>query len=65
MGRAGGWEGVGVGARVGVGEGGRGRGGRAAAAARSKCLVAESIHFTLFGIILPTIKLKVYTVGGL
>ena len=24
-------------------------------------LVAEWIHFTLFGIILPTIKLKVYT----
>ena len=28
-------------------------------------LVAEWIHFTLFGIILPTIKLKVYTFGGL
>ena len=29
-------------------------------------LVAEWIHFTLFGIILPTIKLKVYTIlGGL
>ena len=28
-------------------------------------LVAEWIHFTLFGIILPTIKLKVYTSGGL
>ena len=28
-------------------------------------LVAEWIHFTLFGIILPTIKLKVYTLGGL
>ena len=28
-------------------------------------LVAEWIHSTLFGIILPTIKLKVYTVGGL
>ena len=27
-------------------------------------LVAEWIHFTLFGIILPTIKLKVYTFGG-
>ena len=26
-------------------------------------LVAEWIHFTLFGIILPTIKLKVYTFG--
>ena len=25
-------------------------------------LVAEWIHFTLLGIILPTIKLKVYTV---
>ena len=30
-----------------------------------KNLVAEWIHFTLFGIILPTIKLKVYTFGGL
>ena len=28
-------------------------------------LVAEWIHFTLFGIILPTLKLKVYTFGGL
>ena len=28
-------------------------------------LVAEWIHFTRFGIILPTIKLKVYTFGGL
>ena len=28
-------------------------------------LVEEWIHFTLFGIILPTIKLKVYTFGGL
>ena len=28
-------------------------------------LVAEWIHFTLFGIILPTIKLKVYPFGGL
>ena len=28
-------------------------------------IVAEWIHFTLFGIILPTIKLKVYTFGGL
>ena len=30
-----------------------------------KNLVAEWIHFTLFGIILPTIELKVYTFGGL
>ena len=31
------------------------------------CLVAEWIHFTIhfLGIILPTIKLKVYTFGGL
>ena len=28
-------------------------------------LVAEWTHFTLFGIISPTIKLKVYTFGGL
>ena len=28
-------------------------------------LVAEWIHFTHFGIMLPTIKLKVYTFGGL
>ena len=28
-------------------------------------LVAEWIHFTLLGIILPTIKPKVYTFGGL
>ena len=28
-------------------------------------LVVEWIHFTLFGIILPTIQLKVYTFGGL
>ena len=28
-------------------------------------LVAGQIHFTLFGIILPTIKLKVYTFLGL
>ena len=28
-------------------------------------LVAEWTHFTLFGIILPTIKLKVYNFGGL
>ena len=28
-------------------------------------LVAEWIHFTLFPIILPTIKLKVYTFWGL
>ena len=27
--------------------------------------VAECIHFTLFGTILPTTKLKVYTLGGL
>ena len=27
-------------------------------------LVAEWIHFTLFGIILPTIKLKVHTFWG-
>ena len=32
---------------------------------RRKSLVAEWIHFTLFGIILPTIKRKVYTFGGL
>ena len=30
-----------------------------------RILVAEWIHFTLFGMILPTIKLKVYTLGGL
>ena len=30
-----------------------------------KHLVAEWIHFTLFAIILPTIKLEVYTFGGL
>ena len=30
-----------------------------------KTLVAEWIHFTLFGIISPTIKLKVYAFGGL
>ena len=30
-----------------------------------KVLVAEWIHFTLFGILLPTIKLKVFTFGGL
>ena len=28
-------------------------------------LVAEWIYFTLFGILLPAIKLKVYTLGGL
>ena len=28
-------------------------------------LVAEWIHFTLFGVILPTITLKVYTFWGL
>ena len=28
-------------------------------------LVAEWIHFTFFGILLPTIKLKVYTFWGL
>ena len=28
-------------------------------------LVAEWIHFTLFGIILPTVKLNVYTFWGL
>ena len=28
-------------------------------------IVAEWIHFTLFGIILPTIKVKVYTFWGL
>ena len=28
-------------------------------------LVAEWIHFTLFGIISPTMKPKVYTFGGL
>ena len=28
-------------------------------------LVAEWIHFTLFGIVVPTIKLKVYTFRGL
>ena len=32
---------------------------------KKKHLVAEWIHFTLFGIILPTLKLKVYTFGGL
>ena len=31
----------------------------------SGCLVAEWIHFTLFGIISPTIKLKVHILGGL
>ena len=30
-----------------------------------RVLVAEWIHYTLFGIELPTIKLKVYTFGGL
>ena len=30
-----------------------------------KVLVVEWIHFTLFGIILPTIKLKVCTAGAL
>ena len=30
-----------------------------------EALVAEWIHFTLFGIILPTIKLEVYTFWGL
>ena len=30
-----------------------------------KSLVAEWIHFTLFGTILPTIKRKVYTFWGL
>ena len=30
-----------------------------------EALVAEWIHFTLFWIILPTIKLKVYTFWGL
>ena len=30
-----------------------------------EALVAEWIHFTLFGIILPTIKLKVYIFWGL
>ena len=33
--------------------------------ASSGNLVAEWIHFTLFGVILPTIKLKVCTFGGL
>ena len=28
-------------------------------------LVAEGIHFTLFGIVLPTIELEVYTFRGL
>ena len=28
------------------------------------CLAAEWVHFTLFGIILPNIKLKVHTFGG-
>ena len=28
---------------------------------RDKVLVAEWIHFTLFGITLPTVKLEVYT----
>ena len=28
-------------------------------------VIAEWIHFTLLGIISPTIKLKVYTFGGL
>ena len=32
---------------------------------RSEDLVAEWIHFTLFGIMLPPIKLKVYTFWGL
>ena len=27
--------------------------------------VAEWIHFTLFGIVLPTLKIKVYTFGAL
>ena len=31
----------------------------------SLTLVAEWIHFTLLGIVLPTIKLKVYTFWGL
>ena len=30
----------------------------------AETLVAEWIDFTLFGIILPTIKLKVYTLGA-
>ena len=29
-----------------------------------RTVVAEWIHFTLFGIMLPTIKLKVYTFGA-
>ena len=32
---------------------------------RLSVLVAEWIHFTRFGTILPTLKLKVYTFGGL
>ena len=32
---------------------------------RDTFLVPEWIHFTLFGIKLPTITLKVYTFGGL
>ena len=36
-----------------------------AACVPCQVLVAEWIHFTLVGKILPTIKLKVYTFGGL
>ena len=32
---------------------------------KSTSLVAEWIHFTLFGLVSSTIKLKVYTLGGL
>ena len=36
-----------------------------AAVLQLSCLVAEWIHFTLFGIRLPTLIRKVYTFGGL
>ena len=42
-----------------------GRGAQRLDKGRICILVAEWIHFTLFGIIFPTIKLKVYTFGGL
>ena len=37
----------------------------ASVAPYAQTLVSEWIHFTLFGIVLPTMKLKVYTFGGL
>ena len=60
-----GFQGLGCEGLAGVRCFGTSDGGSRASEVMILSLVAEWIHFTLFGILLPTIKLKVYTFWGL